>query len=143
MSGSLAATWGVAPGWGAVVLLPGTGEIKQVVDPAFDPTKAADDVLPLAAAIQWYHYARKPKGHRPRVDIATDSMALMVMAQDPIRGCNGSDWRFMNWFETAGYEIRWIFLGAADDDIHDGIRRELDAYAHKCQAALAAGLFRR
>lgn len=143
LSGSLAAAWGATPGWGALAYLPGTQEIKKIVDPAFDAKAAGSDVLPLAAAIQWYHYARRPKGHHPRVDIATDSLELVVSSRDPLRWADGSDWRFVHWFQTRGYEIRWIFLGTAEDTCDAGIQHELDAYARECQAALAGRLFRR
>lgn len=142
LSGSVAAAWGATPGWGAMVYLPGTREIKKIVDPAYDPA-AINDVLPLAAAIQWYHYARRPKGLHPHVDIATDSFDLVVAAQDPLVGVDGSDWRFMRWFETHGYEIRWLYLGKLDDDVHDEVRRELDTFARNCQAAVAARILRR
>lgn len=142
LCGALASAWGLTPGWGAVAYLPTTGETKKIVDPAFDPAAAGADVLPLAAAIQWYHYARRPKGHLPRVDVVTDSLELMIAAQDPLIGLNGSDWRFMRWFETSGYEIRWIFLGTLEDDVNEGIRRELASYARECQAALAGRLQR-
>ena len=143
LSGSLATAWGATPGWGAIVYLPATQEIKKIVDPAFDPKTAGSDVLPLAAAIQWYHYARRPKGHRPLVDIATDSLELAVSAQDPLRWSDGSDWRFIHWFQTRGYEIRWLFIGKSEDVCDAEIQRELNAYARECQAALAGRLLRR
>lgn len=143
LSGSLATTWGATPGWGALAYLPETQEIKKIVDPAFDAKAANNDVLPLAAAIQWYHYARRPKGRYPSVDIATDSLELAVSSRDPLRWSDGSDWRFMHWFQTRGYEIRWIFLGRVEDSCDAGIQHELDAYARECQAALAGRLFQR
>jgi hypothetical protein len=143
LSGSVATAWGAAPGWGAVVYLPGSGEIRKIVDPAFDPKMAGSDVLPLAAAIQWYHYARRPKGHRPRVDVATDSLELIISAGDPLRWSDGSDWRFMHWFESMGYTIRWVFLGEPDDDCDSGVRRELAEYSARCQSAFASRLLRR
>jgi len=142
LGGKLAASWGLTPGWGAVAYLPESAEIKKVVDPAFD-SMSSDDVLPLAAAIQWYHYARRPKGHRPCVDVATDSLEIMVSAGDPMRGPDGSDWRFMRWFETMGYEIRWLYLGNQETSGDDRIRSELNAFAQRCQDALAGRLLRR
>jgi len=140
LGGSLAATWGMAPGWGSVAFMPATSEIKVVMDPAFDAS-SRDDVLPLAAAIQWYHYARKPKGHRPRVDVATDSLEIMISAGDPLRGSDGSDWRFMRWFET-GYEIRWLYFGDAAHGGGADVQAELTAFAQRCQGALAGRLLR-
>ena len=142
LSGSVATAWGAAPGWGALAFLPSSGEIKKIVDPAFDPATAAGDVLPLAAAIQWYHFARKPKGVHPVVGIATESLELMVSAADPLRGPDGSDWRFMRWFERIGYVINWIHLGARDGDA-SGVQGALLSYAKECQAALAGRLQKR
>lgn len=142
LGGKLAASWGLTPGWGAVAYLPATSEIQKVMDTAFDAS-SNDDVLPLAAAIQWYHYARRPKGHRPRVDVVTDSLEIMVSARDPMRGTDGSDWRFMRWFLTAGYEIRWMYFGNEEHDCDERIRSELNGFAQRCQAALAGRLLRR
>lgn len=140
IDGALAATWGLDPGWGAVAFLPATSEVKKIVDPAFDAA-SRDDVLPLAAAIQWYHYARKPKGHRPRVDVATDSLEIMISAGDPMRGGDGSDWRFMRWFET-GYEIRWLYFGTEDHSGGAEVQTELTRFAERCQGALAGRFLR-
>ena len=140
LDGSTAQAWGLLPGWGAVAFIPSTAETMKIVDQGFDPAKK-DDVLPLAAAIQWYHYRRKPKGLSPVVDVVTDSLELMVSSRDPLRGPDGSDWRFMRWFQYRGYVITWHRAGKCDDDAPGGISYELREYAKRCQDVLA-GRFR-
>jgi hypothetical protein len=111
IGGAVGARWGGPVGWAAFIIIPSTGESKKIVDGSAEATQDDADVMPFAAAIQWWHNAHNSKSEimRPQVLCITDAPDVITAGVNPWKRNLASDWRFITWFETRGYEISWTW----------------------------------
>src|SRR4051812_23956680 len=55
VGGAVGASWGGPAGWAAFLHVPSRGLSRKLVGNKTDSVQAEVDVLPIAAAIQWYY----------------------------------------------------------------------------------------
>ena len=117
VGGGVGALWGGPVGWAAFALVTATSEAVKLVDGALNATVAEADIMPFAAAIQWWH--NTPHGiQNPVVLCVTDSPDIVEQGRLPQTRDLTTDWRFIDWFERRGYRIHWTW---EPRDRHTGV----------------------
>jgi hypothetical protein len=113
VGGGIGALWGGPVGWAAFALVTATNQAMKLTDGALNATAAEADIMPFAAAIQWWH----DTGHgilQPRVLCVTDSPEVVELGTNPYARDLRTDWRFIDWFERRGYQISWLWESRND-----------------------------
>lgn len=107
IGGGVGALWGGPVGWAAFALIPATSQTVKLCDGSPNARVDDADVMPFAAAIQWWHNQHwKPEGTAD-VLCVSDSPGVIAAGRSPELRDPQSDWRFIQWFEDRGYSIQW------------------------------------